>query len=295
LTGQLLWTFGNGPYGSDNSTASVNWPYGDTPTQINAIGNGIIYTVTSVHTWPTPIYKGGMERAINATTGQQIWAISGVTMEFGEMSYAMADGYNTWFNGYDNSIYVVGRGASATTVTAPDIGVTTSTPITIRGTVMDISTGTKQNEQAADFPNGVPVASDASMTQWMGYVYQQQPEPTNFTGVQVQLAVLDSNGNHYPIGTTTTNEYGTYSLTWTPSITGNYTIYATFAGTNGYWPSSAATNVYAGAPAATTAPIATPLTGLASNTTLLYGLIAIIIVIIIGIAVVATLIVRKRP
>ena len=33
------------------------------------------------------------------------------------MSYAMADGYNTWFNGYDNQIYVVGRGPSATTVT----------------------------------------------------------------------------------------------------------------------------------------------------------------------------------
>ena len=66
---------------------------------------------------------------------------------------------------------------------------------------MDISAGTKQTEQAADFPNGVPCASDASMTAWMGYVYQQQPEPTNFTGVQVQLAVLDSNGNHYPIGT----------------------------------------------------------------------------------------------
>ena len=32
------------------------------------------------------------------------------------MSYAMADGYNTWFNGYDDQIYVVGRGPSDTTV-----------------------------------------------------------------------------------------------------------------------------------------------------------------------------------
>ena len=78
----------------------------------------------------------------------------------------------------------------------------------------------------------------------MGYVYQQQAEPTNFTGVPVQIAVLDSNGNHYPIGTTTTDESGTYSLTWTPTIAGNFTVYPSFAGTNGYWPSTAETHLF---------------------------------------------------
>ena len=108
-TGALLWTYGNG--GEGNSTnAGLNYPYGVYPTQLQAIGNGIVYTVTSAHTWTTPIYKGAEARAINATTGQEIWTISGVTAEFGQMSYAAADGYNTWFNGYDNSIYVVGRG-----------------------------------------------------------------------------------------------------------------------------------------------------------------------------------------
>ena len=49
LTGALLWTYGNG--GAGNSTnAGFNYPYGDYPTQINAIGNGIIYLVTSAHT-----------------------------------------------------------------------------------------------------------------------------------------------------------------------------------------------------------------------------------------------------
>ena len=48
------------------------------------------------------------------------------------------------------------------------------------------------------------VASDSSMSAWMSYVYQQQPAPTNFTGVPVQIAVLDSNGNHYVIGTAIT-------------------------------------------------------------------------------------------
>ena len=96
-----------------------------------------------------------------------------------------------------------------------------------------------------------------SMTQWMGYVYQQQAMPTNFTGVQVQLYVLDSNGNHRPIGTATTDTSGMYTLTWTPDISGNYTVYAEFAGTNGYWPSSAETSFYVSAPQATTAPTAT--------------------------------------
>ncbi|MGA2524824.1 MAG: hypothetical protein ABSF65_11830, partial [Candidatus Bathyarchaeia archaeon] len=113
--------------------------------------------------------------------------------------------------------------------------------------------------------------------------------------VKVQLAVLDSNGNHYPIGYATTDESGTYSLTWTPNITGNYTVYASFAGTNGYWPSSAETHVYAGSPAATTAPTATPLTGLSTQSALEYGVAAIIIVIIIIGAVLAILVTRKRP
>ena len=187
LTGHLLWTYGNG--GSGNSTnAGLNYPYGFYPTQINAIGNGIIYTVTSAHTWTTPIYKGGLTRAINATDGTEIWTISSVTMEFGQMSYAMADGYNTWFNGYDNQIYVVGRGPALLRCRHL-ILVLQSTPVVITGTVTDISAGTTQAEQAADFPNGVPFASDASMSEWMSYVYQQQPIPTNFTGVQVQLSV----------------------------------------------------------------------------------------------------------
>ena len=78
---------------------------------------------------------------------------------------------------------------------------------------MDIATGTQGTQQKGDFPNGVPCASDASMSEWMGYVYQQQAMPTNFTGVPVQIAVLDSNGNHYSIGTATTDASGMYTLT----------------------------------------------------------------------------------
>ncbi len=293
-TGALLWTYGNG--GAGNSTnAGFNYPYGDYPTQLQAIGNGIVYLITSAHTWTSPIYKGAMATAINATTGQQIWQLSGITAEFGEMSYAMADGYNTWFNGYDNSIYVVGRGPSVTTVTAPDIGVTTATPITITGTVLDISAGTKQAEQAADFPKGVPCASDASMTAWMAYVYQQQPEPTNFTGVTVTLTETDINHNTYTIGSTTTDQSGTFAFNWTPPIVGNYTIVATFAGNAGYYGSCAETHIYASSPAATPVPTAKPPTGLASTGTVELGIVAVVIVIIIIGAAILAVLLRKRP
>ncbi len=292
-TGDLLWTYGNG--GAGNSTnAGPNSPFGDYPTFINAVGTGVIYVVASEHTISTPIYKGALARAINATNGQQIWTISDYTGEFSAMSYAMADGYNTWFNGYDNSIYVVGQGPSATTVTAPQTATTEGDHVVIQGTVMDISAGTKQAEQAADFPNGVPCASDASMGQWMSYVYQQQPLPTNFTGVTVQIAAIDPNGNHIIIGTATTDVDGMFHYTWTPpNVPGTYTVYATFAGTNGYYGSNAETNMYvAAAPAASPSPTPAP----ASNTnTYILGAAIAIIIVIIAIGAVLMLMVRKRP
>ena len=188
-TGNVLWTYGNG--GSGNSTnAGLNSPYGDYPTFINAVGNGVIYTVTTEHTIETPIWKGCLTRAVNASTGAEIWTLSDFTTEFGAESYAIADGFATFFNSYDNSIYSVGQGPSATTVTAPNFGLPFGTPVVISGSVMDISAGTQQAEQKVDFPNGVPVSSDASMSAWMSYVYQQQPMPTNFTGVPVLISVL---------------------------------------------------------------------------------------------------------
>ena len=78
------------------------------------------------------------------------------------------------------------------------------------------------------------------MTGFMEAVYQQQPMPTNLTGVPVTINVVDSNGNYRTIGTATSNAYGTYSLTWTPDISGDYTVIANFAGTESYYPSEAA-------------------------------------------------------
>ena len=186
-----------------------------------------------------------------------IWTLSSNVAEFNEMNYAVADGFAAWFNSYDNQIYSVGRGPSATTLEAPMTAITLGSSLVIRGTVTDTAAGTKQDEQAARFPNGVPAVSDASMTDWMGYVYQGRPRPTDATGVPVTLSVLDSNNNYREIGTTTTNSDGFFTLNWKPDIEGPYTVYASFAGSNGYWPSHAVSS-FAVDPAPVDTPTETP-------------------------------------
>jgi hypothetical protein len=159
---------------------------------------------------------------------------------------------------------------------------------------MDTSAGTQQAQQKADFPNGVPCASDAIMNDWMAYVYQQQAEPTNFTGVTVTLTAIDPNGNFVTLGTTTSDSKGLFNYMWqTPNIPGKYTVTATFAGNNGYWGSSAQTTmIVQNAPSATAAPTPAP----ASNTnTYVLGIgITIIVIIIIGFAILF-LALRKKP
>jgi len=297
--GNLVWTFGNG--GEDNTTNDgVNSPWGLLPTMVTDVAAGMVYVYTTQHGngAQSPYYKNEQIYCLNCTTGKLIWGMLSQCPNDGGPGYPediVADGVLVYYNMYDNQIYAVGQGPSATTVNAPDIGVTTATPITITGTVMDVSAGTQQNEQKADFANGVPCASDSSESLWMEYVYMQQPEPTNFTGVPVTLSVTDSNGNHYTIGTAVTNSMGEYGLTWTPIIQGNYTLYATFAGNNAYYGSSASTYFYAGAPAPTAPPYPTPVTGLASSATVELGIAAVIIVIVIIGAILAVIMLRKKP
>ena len=290
-TGKVLWTYGNGGAGNTtNSGFQVPGPY---PTFVNAIGNGIVYLVTTEHTFETPIYKGALARAVNATDGTELWTLSAATGEFGAESYAIADGYSVLFNSYDQQIYSIGRGASQTTVQAGPKTSTFGGAVIIEGSVTDISAGTKQNEQAARFPNGVPVSSDASMKDWMGYIYQQQACPTNFTGVQVTINVVDANGNYRTIGTTTTDANGYYSYAWCPDISGKYTVYATFAGNNGYWPSNQETSFTVLDAPATSTPLPTPAPSMAD----LYFIPAIaglfIAIIVVGLLI--ALMVRKRP
>ncbi len=295
-TGQLEWTYGNSNDPYNRTLAGFDTPYGDYPTFIQAVGaNGVIYLVTTEHTVIDPIYKGAKARAINATTGAEIWTISDYTSEFTTMSYVIADGMTTFFNGYDGQIYTLGRGPSQTTVTAPNAGLDSGRSVVIRGTVTDISAGTKQTQQAANFPNGIPVAADKDMGDFMGYIYQQQPLPANFQGVTVTISVTDHNGNTRAIGTATTDATGAYSLTWVPDIPGDFKVTANFAGSNSYWPSKATTSFDVMEAAPTHPPTTSTPSDLATTQTVVYGIAAIIIVIVIIGIVLAVLMMRKHP
>jgi hypothetical protein len=286
-TGKIDWTWTRG-------SAGYNTPYGIYPNWVfdtQSIADGMLF-LSEGRCYDPPLFPGGEKIALNCANGNEVWEINGA---FQRDVSPIADGELIGWNGYDGQIYGFGIGPSKTTVTAPDVGVTTAAPITISGRVTDISAGANQDVGAANFPNGLPCVSDASMTQFMESVYMQQPMPTNITGVPVTLSVLDSNGNYRTIGATTTTASGFYSFNWKPDITGNYTVTATFAGTQSYYGSSSQAAFYASAAAPTVAPTASPLSQATTQNDIMYVGIAIIIVIVIIGAVLAILVTRKRP
>ncbi len=243
-TGALLWKYNN-TYSGDNT------PWGNYPIFIGIIADGKVYAFNNEHSPNYPLYVGERVRCIDATTGKELWTLvgwAGQTGGGGASTMIEADGFLLYYNYYDNQIYCVGKGPSATTVTySPAIG--SSSSVMIQGTVTDQSSGTKQDDQAADFPNGVPAVSDASVGEWMEYVYMQKPMPSNATGVPVTLTALDPNGNTENIGTVTSDLTGSYAIVWTPPVPGVYTITASFAGTNSYYASSAETHMVVAAAA----------------------------------------------
>lgn len=235
-TGEHLWIYeAIDPY--TECLWSNNWVI-----RVDFIADGKIYLRQSEHSANNPKPRGAPYICLNATTGEEIWRINGGYRgtDWGGRGF-IGDSIIAKFNTYDGQIFAIGKGPSATTVTAPDIGVPLGSSVTIRGTVMDISPGTKDYALAARFPSGVPAVADESMSDWMKHVYNQFERPTNASGVEVVLSVLDSNGNYREIGKAISDSNGFYSLQWIPDISGKYTVYANFAGSKSYWPSSAET------------------------------------------------------
>jgi hypothetical protein len=239
--GSLLWTYGNG--GEGNSTfAGLETAWGNYPQFEMAIAGGKIFVSTYEHSPTSPHYKDMRIRAVNAITGEEVWTLMGAgsAFEYGTKAFAVASGYAAWLNAYDMQMYVVGRGPSATTISIQNDVITHGHSVLIKGTVIDTASGTKQPEQIARFPNGVPAVSDESMSEWMEYVYMQKPRPTDTVGVDVHLTIIDPNSNTHEL-TATSDSLGIYSLMWEPPVPGKYTVIARFEGTEGYWPSSAET------------------------------------------------------
>jgi len=276
-----VWRYAVIPSGSAGTIKS-------SPGMLAGIADGKIYVGDHEHSALTPLEPGNNIKCINATDGTLIWQMSGWVYP---STFAVADGVLVYLNNYDEQIYGVGQGPTQMTLQAPDAGVALRQSVKIKGTITDISAGTKQTVQAANFPNGVPAVSDASMSQWMEYVYMQKSKPMNTTGVQVSLSVVDANGNFRQIGTTTSND-GFFSLNWKPDIDGAYTVYASFAGSASYYPSQAISSFAVDPAAPTPAPTAQPITPVSDA--YFVPAVAGIVVAIIVVGAVLLLVLRKR-
>jgi hypothetical protein len=286
--GTLLWSYtAYDPY--NEILWSDNWPI--FPAFIT---DGKIYLQHNEHSPVNPLPRGAPFICLNATTGYEIFDISLRTTNWGG-GPVIGDSIIALWNSYDSQIYSLGKGPSATTVTAPEIGVPAGSSVTISGTVTDISAGTQQDEVAPRFPNGVPAVSDDSVSAWMEYLYMQFPKPANATGVPVSLDAIDPNNNLIHIGDTTSDASGFFSYQWNPpsDIPGKYTITATFAGSKAYWPSSAETAVSLDPAAeATPAPTQTP----ASMADLYFvPATAGMIIAVVAVGAVIVLMLRRRP
>jgi len=243
------------------------------------ITDGKIYYGHTEHSPIDPKPRGGAFIALDIETGDVVWRANGLFRQclWGGLGI-IGDSIIATMDTYDQRIYAIGKGASATTVTAAPKVVSKETSVMIEGTVMDVSPGTKDAALQIRFPNGLPAISDDDMSEWMLYVYKQFARP-DATGVPVTLDVVDANGQWTSIGTVTTDSSGMFHMKWTPETEGEYTIVATFMGSGGYYASYAQTVIGVGPAAAEyqeaeAAPDYTPMfTGI---------LVAVAIAIIIG-------------
>jgi hypothetical protein len=252
--GNLAWKF-------NNTYSGLDTPWGMRPIFLAAIADGKVYAFNNEHSPNDPLYRGNSIYALDAYTGKEIYKMlswSGQTGGTGTSTAVLADGVLVYYNYYDNSLYAIGKGPSATTVEAPLTAITKGQSVIIRGTVTDQSAGAKAKVANGEF-SSVPAISDASQAAWMEYTYMQKPLPTNATGVPVLLFATDSSGVTNQIGTVTSINSGMFYFKWTPPQEGSYVISAVFEGSKSYWSSSATTAVVVD-PAPSASPSASPTT-----------------------------------
>ncbi len=279
ITGEVLWTWAAPAVGLGET------PYPYTPLSwgcaANASGTTLIYLYSSEHSPNAPIRRDAGIWCVNGTDGKMLWMLNGWPYS----APIIADGRLLYANNQDGLIYCFGPGLSKTTVSAPQTLATLGQSLMITGTVTDDTPSGKDQ--------GTPAISDSSMDNWMAYLYQQQPFPTNATGVPVTLDTIDPNGNLVHIGDVTSDNTGSYGFMWTPQIAGTYQIIATFGGSESYGSSYATT--YTGVkdtPSTTTAPTAQPATMV--ETYFVPAIAGLFVLIIIVLALVLLQIFRKH-
>jgi len=294
-------------YAYDLKTGATSWTYKLTDAYkepvtgenwwgwIDLIADGKIYIGTLEHSAEQPLPRGAPYICVNATDGTEIFRVNGMYREtrWGGNGI-IGDSIIATMDTYDQRIYAIGKGASALTVSAPSVSVDFGKNIVIQGSVTDISPGTQTEAIKMRFPNGVPAVSDASQSQWMLYVYKQFECPTNANGVLLTVSVLDANGNNRVVGTTTSDLTGAYKFSWKPDISGDYTVYVTFAGSQAYYGSVAQSAFFVENQPATTTPQPTQ-TASAADIYFIPAIAGLFVLVIIVLALLVILMMKKRP
>jgi outer membrane protein assembly factor BamB len=265
-----------------------NWP-----APVGFVTDGKVYLFHMEHSVINPMPRGAPAACVDLATGTEIWRVNGIRLgtRWGGQPI-IGDSIIVGFSSYDNTITALGKGPSQTTVETPNTGASKGSKLLLSGTVMDISPGTKDPKQMMRFPDGVPCVADASMSEWMLYVYKTEQAPDMPMGVTVYLEAIDPDGEYLYIGETTTDMYGNYGLEFTPGKEGKYMIMASFKESGAYYGSTDTAYVAVGpalTPAGPITPEPEPTHGLISTE------VAIILVAAIAaIVIVAFLVMRKR-
>ena len=241
--GTLLWTYEN----TDPYYLEAKWG-GNYMLTEPIIAGDKIFVWSGEHSPDDPKERGNTLIAVDVNSGELLWQIP-FYMSHWARNPAIGDGIIVYLNIYDNRIYAIGKGQTAITVSAPQTVVPKGTGVMITGTVTDQSEDVK----------GTPAIADANMTEWMKYLYMQFPLSDEVDGVPVKLTAIDPNGEAVDIGTVTSDMSGLFKKMWTPDTEGEYTIIATFEGTESYWSSYAETAIGVGpAPPSPSPPPTSP-------------------------------------
>ena len=237
-----------------------------------ALADGKFFFTTGISWGAQPYSRFHRLWAMDANTGEFLWNITGSI----DIS-AIAEGYLVGVDVLNGIQYCFGKGKTATTVSAPDVAVPKGTEVLIKGTVTDMSPA-----QA-----NTPAVADESMSEWMDYLHMQNAtlinSPPTPKGVTVLLYAIDPNGNYEEIGTVTSDSTGLFKMLWKPAIEGEYTVYATFMGSESYWTSTGTTALGVTEAAATNGGTEQPPTA-ADNTGVIVGTgIAVIIAVAVGV------------
>jgi hypothetical protein len=283
-TGETLWTYTiDDPY-VENLQNNL-WRF-----RPAFFADGKAYFENTEHNPYDPQHRGCPFLCLDLETGERVFQIPYRGSEWSSTPI-IGDSIIAMYNEYDQRIYAMGKGPSATAVSIQDNVITEGDSVLVTGIVTDISPGTEEYALRARFPNGVPAVCDDNMSDWMLSVHHQFERPADVLGVDVTISVFDPNGNVYDVGTATSDANGKFSVYFAPPVPGKYTVVAAFGGSEGYYGSWDETDMMVESATVTAPPTASPAP---MTDTYVLGLGAGAIIAIIAIGLVIILMLRKR-